>query len=132
MNTSRQIPAQHAGTRGAEEIAADRDAVSGGRLRLRRQHLGAQAQQARHHADACHADRPAHFRRAATRDVELHGQTIKAGDKMVVWWPSGNRDETVFADPYRLVRCDGSGGLGSSAATRAGSVRYSTVSRSPE
>ncbi len=43
-----------------------------------------------------------HFRRTATRDAELHGQTIKAGDKVVVWWPSGNRDETVFPDPYRF------------------------------
>ena len=43
-----------------------------------------------------------HFRRTATRDVELHGQTVKAGDKVVVWWPSGNRDETVFEDPYRF------------------------------
>lgn len=40
-----------------------------------------------------------HFRRTATRDTELHGQRIKAGDKVVVWWPSGNRDETVFDDP---------------------------------
>jgi cytochrome P450 len=40
------------------------------------------------------------FRRTATRDVELHGRTIKAGDKVVVWWASGNRDERVF--PYRF------------------------------
>lgn len=43
-----------------------------------------------------------HFRRTATRDVEMHGQQIKAGDKVVMWFASGNRDETVFADPYRL------------------------------
>jgi cytochrome P450/ferredoxin-NADP reductase len=43
-----------------------------------------------------------HFRRTATRDVELGGQQIKAGDKVVMWFASGNRDETVFADPYRL------------------------------
>ncbi|MBV9793691.1 MAG: cytochrome P450/oxidoreductase [Actinobacteria bacterium] len=43
-----------------------------------------------------------HFRRTATRDVELHGQRIKAGDKVVMWFASGNRDESVFADPYRL------------------------------
>ncbi len=43
-----------------------------------------------------------HFRRTATRDVELHGKTIKAGDKVVVWWPSGNRDTSVFEDPYRF------------------------------
>ncbi len=43
-----------------------------------------------------------HFRRTATRDVELHGKTIKAGDKVVMWFASGNRDESRFADPYRL------------------------------
>ncbi len=43
-----------------------------------------------------------HFRRTATRDVELGGQQIKAGDKVVMWFASGNRDETVFPDPYRL------------------------------
>jgi len=43
-----------------------------------------------------------HFRRTATRDVQLHGREIKAGDKVVMWFASGNRDEEVFADPYRL------------------------------
>jgi cytochrome P450/ferredoxin-NADP reductase len=43
-----------------------------------------------------------HFRRTATRDVQMHGQQIKAGDKVVMWFASGNRDEAVFADPYRL------------------------------
>lgn len=43
-----------------------------------------------------------HFRRTATRDVELHGRTVRAGDKVVVWFASGNRDERVFTDPYRL------------------------------
>jgi cytochrome P450 len=43
-----------------------------------------------------------HFRRTATRDVELHGKTIKEGDKVVMWFASGNRDETKFVDPYRL------------------------------
>jgi cytochrome P450 len=43
-----------------------------------------------------------HFRRTATRDVELHGRTMKAGDKVVVWFASGNRDESVFVDPYRF------------------------------
>ncbi len=41
-----------------------------------------------------------HFRRTATRDVELRGQHIKEGDKVVMWFASGNRDEGVFADPY--------------------------------
>jgi cytochrome P450/ferredoxin-NADP reductase len=43
-----------------------------------------------------------HFRRTATRDVEMGGQQIRAGDKVVMWFASGNRDEAVFADPYRL------------------------------
>ncbi len=43
-----------------------------------------------------------HFRRTATRDVEMHGQQVKKGDKVVMWFASGNRDEAVFADPYRL------------------------------
>ena len=43
-----------------------------------------------------------HFRRTATRDVELGGQQVKEGDKVVMWFASGNRDEAVFDDPYRL------------------------------
>ena len=41
-----------------------------------------------------------HFRRTATRDVELRGQHIKAGDKVVTWYVSANRDPEMFADPY--------------------------------
>jgi cytochrome P450 len=43
-----------------------------------------------------------HFRRTATRDVELGGQQIKAGDKVVTWFISADRDESVFPDPYRF------------------------------
>jgi cytochrome P450 len=43
-----------------------------------------------------------HFRRTTTRDVELGGKQIKAGDKVVMWFASGNRDEAVFEDPYRF------------------------------
>ncbi|MEV0588553.1 cytochrome P450 [Nonomuraea sp. NPDC050310] len=43
-----------------------------------------------------------HFRRTATRDVELHGRHIREGDKVVLWFASGNRDETVFAEPGRF------------------------------
>lgn len=39
-------------------------------------------------------------RRTATRDVEMHGKRIKAGDKVTMWWASANRDDAVFADPY--------------------------------
>jgi cytochrome P450/nitrite reductase/ring-hydroxylating ferredoxin subunit len=46
---------------------------------------------------------PVHrFRRTATRDVTTHGRRIKAGDKVTIWYASGNFDEEKFADPYRL------------------------------
>ena len=38
-------------------------------------------------------------RRTATCDVDFGGAQIRAGDKVTLWWASGNRDETVFADP---------------------------------
>jgi cytochrome P450 len=41
-----------------------------------------------------------YFRRTATRDAEIHGKQIKAGDKVLLWFVSGNHDETVFADPF--------------------------------
>ena len=44
----------------------------------------------------------AHFRRTATRDIELGGQTISEGDKVVMWYVSSNRDETRFEDPDRF------------------------------
>ncbi|MBV9313136.1 MAG: cytochrome P450 [Pseudonocardia sp.] len=40
-----------------------------------------------------------HFRRTATVDYELGGQTIKAGDKVVMWYLSSNRDADVFDRP---------------------------------
>ncbi|WP_225992415.1 cytochrome P450 [Actinomadura montaniterrae] len=43
-----------------------------------------------------------HFRRTATRDTEVGGTAIRAGDKVVLWFASANRDEDVFADPYRF------------------------------
>jgi cytochrome P450 len=43
-----------------------------------------------------------HFRRTATQDVELGGKQIKAGDKVVTWFASGNRDDAMFEDPYRF------------------------------
>jgi cytochrome P450 len=43
-----------------------------------------------------------HFRRTARHEAMLNGQEIKAGDKVVVWFGSGNRDEEVFADPYKF------------------------------
>jgi cholest-4-en-3-one 26-monooxygenase len=44
----------------------------------------------------------AHFRRTATKDTELHGQKIKEGEKVVMWYVSSNRDETRFEDPDRF------------------------------
>jgi len=41
----------------------------------------------------------AHFRRTATCDTELHGQAIKEGEKVVMWYASSNRDETRYEDP---------------------------------
>jgi cytochrome P450 len=46
----------------------------------------------------------AHMRRTATRDTELMGQPIRAGDKLALWYLSANRDESVFgADADRVV-----------------------------
>ena len=44
----------------------------------------------------------AHFRRTATCDTELHGQKIKQGDKVVMWYVSSNRDESRYEDPDRF------------------------------
>jgi cytochrome P450 len=44
----------------------------------------------------------AHFRRTATCDTELHGQKIKAGEKVVMWYVSSNRDESRYQDPSRF------------------------------
>ncbi|MEZ5855468.1 MAG: cytochrome P450 [Hyphomicrobiaceae bacterium] len=41
-------------------------------------------------------------RRTATRDITLHGQTIRAGDKVTYWEMSANRDERVFDAPFRF------------------------------
>jgi cytochrome P450 len=44
----------------------------------------------------------AHFRRTATHDAELHGQAIKKGDKVVMWYVSSNRDESRYEGPDRF------------------------------
>jgi cholest-4-en-3-one 26-monooxygenase len=41
-----------------------------------------------------------YFRRNATKDFELRGETIKAGDKISLWYISGNRDEDVWDNPF--------------------------------
>lgn len=40
--------------------------------------------------------------REATADVEIRGQQIRKGDKVIMWYPSANRDEDVFDAPYRF------------------------------
>jgi len=45
----------------------------------------------------------AYMRRIAKQDVELNGQTIKKGDKVVMWYVSGNRDERVIERPDELI-----------------------------
>ena len=44
----------------------------------------------------------AHFRRTATADTEIAGQSIKQGDKVVMWYVSSNRDETRYEDPHHF------------------------------
>jgi cholest-4-en-3-one 26-monooxygenase len=44
----------------------------------------------------------AHFRRTATRDTELGGKHIKAGEGVVMWYASSNRDESRYEDPDRF------------------------------
>jgi cytochrome P450 len=43
------------------------------------------------------------MRRTAVADFELNGQTIKGGDKVVMWYISGNRDSEVIADPDNFI-----------------------------
>lgn len=43
-----------------------------------------------------------HFMRTAVTDVEVSGQQVRAGDWVLLSYPSANRDEAVFADPFRL------------------------------
>ncbi len=43
-----------------------------------------------------------YFARTASRDTELRGQRIREGEKVTIWYMSANRDESVFADPFRF------------------------------
>ncbi len=45
----------------------------------------------------------AHMRRTAKEDFEIGGKTIKAGDKVVMWYVSGNRDETMIDNPNAFI-----------------------------
>jgi cytochrome P450 len=44
----------------------------------------------------------AYMRRTATTDTTVAGQPVKAGDKLALWYVSGNRDETEFANPHQF------------------------------
>ena len=44
-----------------------------------------------------------HMRRTLNRDLEFSGKSMKAGDKVVMWYISGNRDNSVHEDPDRLI-----------------------------
>jgi cytochrome P450 len=44
-----------------------------------------------------------HMRRTAKEDVELGGKTVKKGDKVVIWYVSGNRDDEAIEEPDRLI-----------------------------
>jgi cytochrome P450 len=45
----------------------------------------------------------AHMRRTALQDVELGGKTIREGDRVVMWYVSGNRDEEAIENPNRFI-----------------------------
>jgi cytochrome P450 len=45
----------------------------------------------------------AHMRRTATRDFEIGGKTIKKGDKVIMWYVSGNRDAEVIENPDQFL-----------------------------
>jgi cytochrome P450 len=45
----------------------------------------------------------AHMRRTALADIELGGKSIKKGEKVVMWYVSGNRDETVIDNPEAFI-----------------------------
>ena len=43
-----------------------------------------------------------YFARRATRDTEIRGVKVAAGERISLWYPSGNHDEDVFVDPFRF------------------------------
>jgi len=82
-----------------------------------------------------------HFRRTATADTQIAGVKIAEGDKVVYWYNSANRDDSVFADPYAFdIRRDpnpqvgfGAGGphfcLGANLARREITVMFDEIHR---
>jgi cytochrome P450 len=45
----------------------------------------------------------AHMRRTALADIEFEGKRIRKGDKVVMWYVSGNRDDEVIERPYEFI-----------------------------
>jgi hypothetical protein len=45
----------------------------------------------------------AHMRRTALSDIDFEGKQIRAGDKVIMWYVSGNRDETVIDEPEKFI-----------------------------
>jgi cytochrome P450 len=45
----------------------------------------------------------AHMRRTLTQDFEMGGKSMKKGEKVIMWYVSGNRDDEVIADPYAYI-----------------------------
>lgn len=90
-------------------LETTRNAISGGILELMHQHeqrelLRAQPQLINSAVEEIlrWTSPIAHIMRTATRDTELAGRSIKRGQKVAIWNASANRDEQVFADPYRF------------------------------
>jgi len=44
-----------------------------------------------------------HMRRTATQDIVFKGKKIKKGDKIIIWYVSGNRDESVIEKPNEFI-----------------------------
>jgi cytochrome P450 len=83
-----------------------------------------------------------HFRRTATQDTEINGFPVKEGQKVVMWYLSGNRDERTYIDPFRFdIRREplpaqigfGAGGphfcLGANLARREIAVMFDEIRR---
>jgi len=45
----------------------------------------------------------AHMRRTATQDIEFRGKQIRKGDRVIMWYVSGNRDDTVISEPEKFI-----------------------------
>jgi cytochrome P450 len=83
-----------------------------------------------------------HFRRTATQDTDINGFPVKEGQKVVMWYASGNRDERTYADPFAFdIRREplpaqigfGAGGphfcLGANLARREIAVMFDEIRR---